>query len=258
MPPSRKNWNRAFSLLLILPYSLVAASPSKPHDLSPVLAGRDVDTAASTFNSQLNQDGSVTGSLIAELFPTGETTSNENPENTLLGYGDGNPQEKLISADPSEISRCGQNLEGVNQVPSGKRWFRRQKNDFCQPDAFQTKPGAVEQKTPVKDQIPVQSPDQGEQSPGLGWEPFLQLGKPQNGATNEGKCPSLDYQVAVCFAPWRSSVIPPVALLGGLMGLLDPVSLGSMLTLIISCGTRRREPKRILLVTAGGIVHMTL
>lgn len=239
MPPSRKSWNQAFSLLFILCYSLVAAFPSKPGNLSPVLAGRDVDTAASTFDSQINQDGSVPDSLIAELFPTGETTSNGNPEDTELGYGDGNLPAELISTDPRETPRCGQNPEGLTQVPSGKGRFKRQKTDICLPNAHQANPGAVEQKTPVKGQIPGQEKPQ---DPGLQWEPFWQFQGPQPGVTNEGKCPNSEYGVAVCFAPGRSSRIPSSSLLGGLMGLLDPVSFASMLTLIILCETRRRGP----------------
>lgn len=235
MSPSRKSWNQAFSLLFILCYSLVAAFPSKPGDLSPVLAGRDIDTAASTFNSQTNQDGSVPGSLIAELFPTGETTSNENPEDSLLVYGDGNPPAELISADSREIPRCGQNSDGLTQGPSGKGRFKRQKPDICLPDAYQANPGAVEQKIPAKGQIPGQG---NAQDPGLQWEPFLQLGKPPSGVTNEGKCLNSEYPVAVCFAPGRNSRIPSSSLFGGVMGLLNPVSFGSMLTLTIPRETR--------------------
>lgn len=230
MAPSRKSWHGAISLLFILPYSLVAALPSKLDDLSPVLAGRDVDTGPSTFNSQINQDGSVSDNIIADLFPTGGPTSNGNPEDTLEWYGDGSPQAELISANPSEISACGQNSEDVNQVPSGKVRFKRQKPEICIPDAYKAKPGGVVQKTPVKDQVQGQEQPP---SPGLHWEPFWPSAKPQSGATNEGKCPNVDHPVAVCFAPWKSSVIPQGSLLGGLMGLLDPVSLTSMLTLII-------------------------
>lgn len=237
MSPSRKSWNQAFSLLFILCYSVVAAFPSKQGDLSPVLADRDIETAASTFNSQTNQDGSVPGSLIAELFPTGETASNENPEDSLLGYGDGNPPAELISADPREIPRCGQNSDGLTQVPSGKGRFKRQKPDICLPDAYQANPGAVEQKIPAKGQIPGQEKPQ---DPGLQWEPFLQLGKPPPAVTNEGKCLNSEYPVAVCFAPGRSSRIPSSPFFGGVMGLLDPVSFGSMLTLTIPRETRRR------------------
>lgn len=226
MPPPRKRLNRAFSLLFILPYSLVAAFPPKPDDLGPVLAGRDVDTTALTFDSQIDQSGSVTGSPIVELFPTGETTSKGQLEDILLGYGAGHSQAELISADPSEISRCGQNPAGLNQAPSGKRRFKRQKNDLCLPDA---KPGVVEQKVPVKDQIPGQlEDDQRLGDPGLYWEPFFRAQKPQPGRTNEGKCPNLGYQVAVCFAPLKSSIVPGMSLLGGLMGMLDPVSLDRM------------------------------
>ena len=237
MPPSRKSWKQAFSLLFILRYSLVAAFPSKPGDLSQVLAGRDIDTAASAFNSQINQDGSVPGSLIAELFPTGETTSNENPEDTLLEYGDGNPRAELSSADQREIPPCGQNPHGSTQVPSGKGRFKRQNPDICLPDAHQANPGAVEQKIPVKGQTPGQEKPQ---NPGLQWEPFLQFQKPQTGVTNEGKCLNSEYPVAVCFAPGRSSRVPSSLLLGGVMGLLEPVSFGSMLTLTIPRETRRR------------------
>lgn len=233
MPPSRKRLNRAFSLLFVLPYSLVAAFPSKPDNLSPVLAGRSVDTAASTFDSQINQDESVTGSPMVELFPTGETTS-ERKLDTLLGYGGENSQAELISADPSEISRCGQNPEGLSQVPSGKGQFKQQANDQCLPDAYLAKPGVGEQKVPVKDQTPGQVQD-GEKlrDPGLNWEPFFRIQKPPPGPTNEGKCRNLEYQVAVCFAPSRSSIVPGTALLGELMGMLDPVTLDRMLTLMI-------------------------
>lgn len=229
MPFSRKTWNRATSLLFILAYSLVAAFPSKLDHLGLVLAGRDSNTAVSTFNSQINQDGLVSGNVKAELFPTGGATSYGNPEDTFLDYGDGNPQAELISANPSEISRCGQD---VNQVPSGKVRFKRQKPDICLPDAYQTKPGAVQQKTPVKNQIEGQEQPP---NPGLIWEPFPPFSKPQTGPTIDGKCPNLDYTVAVCYAPWKSSVIPQGGLLGGLMGLLDPVSFASKSSFLIPC-----------------------
>lgn len=232
MPPSRERLNRAFSLLFVLPYSLVAAFPSKPDHLSPVLAGRSVDTAASTFDPQINQDDSFTGSAMVALFPTGETTSEEKFD-TLLGYGDDNSQAGLISADPSEVSRCGRNSEGTSQDPSGKGRFKRQTNDKCPPDAYLAKPGVVDEKVPVKDQTPGQTQDDEElQNPGLNWEPFFRDQKPPPGRTNEGKCRDLEFQVAVCFAPLRSSIVPPMALLGGLMGMLDPVSLDRMLTLM--------------------------
>lgn len=237
MPPSRTSLNRAFSLLFVLPYSLVAAFPSKPGDLSPILAGRSVDTAASTFDPQINQDESVTGSSMVALSPTGETTS-EGKFDTLLGYGDENSQAGLISLDPTEISRCGQNPEGLSQVPSGKGRFKRQTNDKCPAGAYLAKPGVVEQKVPVKDQTPGQTPgqiqqdDEELQNPGLNWEPFLRIQKPPPGRTNEGKCGNLQYPVAVCFAPLRSSIYPPMTFLSGLMGMLDPVSLDGMLTLM--------------------------
>lgn len=237
MHPSRKRCNQAFSLLFILRCSLVAAFPSKPGDLSPVLAGRDIDTAASAFNSQINQDGSVPGSLIAELFPTGETTPNENPEDTLLEYGDGNPRAELSSADQREIPPCSQNPDGSTQVPSGKGRFKRQKPEICLPDAHQANPGAVEQKIPGKGQT------QGHErplSPGQQWEPFLQFQKPDTGVTNQGKCIKPEYPVAVCFAPGRISKIPSSLLLGGVMGILEPVSFGCMLTLTIPRETRPR------------------
>lgn len=212
-------------MLFILPYSLVAAFPSKPDNLS----GRDVDTATITFDPQINQDGSVIGSPIVELFSTGETTSKENLEDTLLGYGDGDSQAELISAEPSEISRCGQNPGVLNQVPSGKRRFKRLKPDQCPPDGNLAKPGVVEQKVPVKNQAPGQLEDEEKlQDPGLHWEPFFQIQKPQPGRTNEGKCPNLEHSVPVCFAPLKSSIVAGMALLGGLMGMLDPVSLDSM------------------------------
>lgn len=240
-------------MFFILPYSLVAALPPKPDDLGPVLAGRDVDSTALTFDSQIDQSGSITGSPIVELFPTGETTSKGKLEDILLGYGDGNSQAELISADPSEISRCRQNPTGLNQVSSGKRRFKRQKNDQCLPDANLVKPGVVEQKVPVKDQIPGQlEDDQKPRDPGLHWAPFFQIQKPQPGRTNEGKCPNLEYQVAVCYARMRSSIVPDMSLLGGLMGMLDPVSLDRMLPLLIPCETRRRGAWQILPVVAGG------
>lgn len=233
MPPSRKYLNRAFSLLFVLPYLLVAAFPSKPDVLSPVLAGRSVDTAASTFDSQINQDESFNGSPMVELFPTARTTS-EGRLDSFLGYGDDNSQAELISAEPSEISRCGQNPEGLSQVPSGKVQIKRQTNDECPPDAYLAKPGVVEQKVPVKDQTPGQIQDDEKlQNPGLNWEPFFRIQKPPPGRTNEGKCRNLEHPVAVCFAPSRSSIVPGMALLGGLMGMLDPVSLDSRLTLMI-------------------------
>lgn len=231
MPPSRKSLNRAFSLFFVLPYSLVAAFPSKPDHLSPVLAGRSVDTAASTFDPQINQDDSIIGSSMVTLYPTPETTSEEKFD-TLLGYGDDNSQAGLISADPSEISRCGQNPEGRSQVPSGKGRFKRQKNDKCPSDAYLAKPGVVEQKVPVKDQTPGPTQDDEKlQNPGLNWEPFIRVQKTPPGRTNEGKCDNIEHPVAVCFATLRSSILPSMALLGGLMGMLDPVSLDRMLTL---------------------------
>lgn len=249
MPPSRKSSNRAISLLFILQFSLIAAFPSKPEDLSLVLAGRSVGTAASTFDWQINQDGSITGIPIMELFSTGEARSDGKLEDTLPGYGDDNSQTnsqaELISADPSEISRCGQNPEGSSQAPSGKGRFKRQTLDECIPDANFAKPGVVEQKVPVKNQnqgqIPGQIPDEQKlQDPGLHWEPFYRTQNPPPSRTNDGKCSTLEYKVAVCFAPSRS--VPAIALLGGLMGLLDPVSLDRMLTLMIPCETRQRGP----------------
>lgn len=229
MPP-RKNLIRAYSLFFVLPYSLIAAFPSKPDSLSPVLADRSLDTAASTFDPQINQDDSFIGSSMVTLFPTPETTSEEKID-TLLGYGDDNSQAGLISADPNEISRCGQNPEGRSQVPSGKGRFKRQKNDKCPSDAYLAKPGVVEQKVPVKDQTPGQAQDDGKpQNPGQNWEPFIPVQKPSLGRTNEGKCDNIEHPVAVCFAPLRSSIVPSMALLGGLMGMLDPVSLDRMLT----------------------------
>lgn len=176
---------------------------------------------------------------MVELFPTGKTTSDGTPD-TLLGYGDDNSQAELVSAEPSEISRCGQNPE---QVPSGKRPIKRQTKDECRPDAYLAKPGVVEQKVPVKDQTPGQiQNDEKLQNPGLDWEPFFQIKKPPPGRTNEGKCRNLEYPVAVCFAPLRSGIVPGMALLGGLMGMLDPVSLDSMLTLMIPYEIWRRGP----------------
>lgn len=232
MPPSRKSLSRAFSLLFVLPYSLVAAFTSKLDDLSPFLAGRSVDTAASTFGSQINQDDYFTASPTVALFPTGETTS-EGKLDSFLDYGDDNSQAGLISSDPTEISRCGQNPEGLTQVPSGKGRFKRQKNDQCPPDANLAKPGVVEQKVPVKNQIPGQIQDDEKlQNPGLNWEPFFRIQKPAPGRTNEGKCRDLEYQVPVCFAPLKSGIIPPMTFLAGLTGMLDPVTLDRMLTLM--------------------------
>lgn len=170
---------------------------------------------------------------MVALFPTDETTS-EGKFDTLLGYEDDNSQAGLILLDPTEISRCGQNSEGLSQVPSGKGRFKPQKdNDKCPPDAYLAKPGVVEQKVPVKDQTPGQFRDEEKlQNPGLNWEPFFQIQKPPPGRTNEGKCPNLQYPVAVCFAPLRSSIYPAMTFLSGLMGMLDPVSLDSMLTLM--------------------------
>ena len=242
MPSSRRTWNQALSLLFILPSSLIAAFPSEPKDPSPVLAGRDSDTVGSIFDPQTNQDGPVTDNLIAELFPTGETTSGGNLEDTLLGYGDGNAE--LISADPTKISRCGQNS------PSGKGRLKRQNNDICLPNTNQANPGAVEQKPPVKDQVPGTTSQQGqEKSPGLDWYPFGKVRQlvPTESPTNNGKCGNPEYFYAVCFAPWRSTV--PLILNGLVVSLLDPVSPESMSTLIISYETRRRESWRIL-VTA--------
>lgn len=224
-------------MVFILLYSLIAAFPSKPDDPSTVLAGRSVDTTESSFDPQINQDGSITGIPILEIFPTGETTEGKLGD-TLRGYGDDKSQVELISADPSEISRCRQNPEGLNQVPSGKRRFKRQQNDICLPDANLAKPGVVEQKIPVKDQTPDQIQNgQKIQNPGLYWEPFIPNQKPPPGRTNEGKCRNLEYKVAVCFAPLGSSIVPGMTLLGGLMGMLDPVSLDRMLTLMIPCET---------------------
>lgn len=237
MPPSRKSLSRAFSLLFILPYPFVAAYPSKSYLLSPVIAGRSVDTAASTFDPQIYQDDSITGSTMVALFPTGETTSEEKFD-ILPGYGDDNSQAGLISADPSEISRCGQNPEGMSQIPSGKGRFKRQTNDKCPPDAYLAKPGVVQQKVPVKDQTPGEIQDDEKlQNPGLNWEPFFRVQKPPTGRTNEGKCRNIEHPVAVCFAPLRSSIVPAMSLLGGLMGMLDPVSLDSKLTLMNPCET---------------------
>lgn len=230
MPPSRKISNRAFSLLFFLPYSLVAAIP-KPDDLRPILAGRTVDTVSSSYDSQINQDESVTGSPMEALFPAGETTS-EGKLDSFLDSKDYNSQAGLISSDPTDISRCGQHPEDLSQVPGGKWRFKRQKTDQCPPHANLVKPGGVEEKVPVKNQTPDQIHEEKIQNPGQNWEPFFQIQKPPSGRTNEGKCRSLEYQVAVCFAPLRSSIFPPMTFLGGLMGMLDPVTLDRMLTLM--------------------------
>ena len=84
-----------------------------------------------------------TSNPVADLYLTGEPTSNRNLDGTLMGYGDVNPQVELISAALSELSGCG-------QVPSGKGRFKRQKPAIWPTNAYQTEPAAVEKKIPVR------------------------------------------------------------------------------------------------------------